>query len=68
MKRFLFLLIPLIGLAGCATSPVSTAGANFVPESRIYDTQYLIKKENTFSLTVKRDVDSWVWHAQSVYI
>lgn len=59
MKKNLSLLILLIGLAGCATSPVSTVGADFVPESRIYDTQYFTKKENTFSLTIKRDVGIW---------
>lgn len=53
IAKILFLAI--LGLVGCATQPVPTSEAQFVPEDRILDPVYLKKLPDSGEVIVKRD-------------
>ena len=53
--RFLVLLLMLLSVAACATTPLTINQAAAVPETRILAPQLLAQASNTGSLVVKRD-------------
>lgn len=54
-RRWVIALASLFALAGCATSPVSTAAAAPVPASRLLAPAAFKPGPDTVALTVKRD-------------
>jgi hypothetical protein len=56
MKSIIALLfLSIYFLAGCATTPVTTAEAKVVPASRILASEYLVRQPGSCLVIIKRD-------------
>ncbi|QBH97153.1 hypothetical protein EKN56_12575 [Limnobaculum zhutongyuii] len=55
MSKKLVVLACIIVMSGCSTNPVSTTEAKSVPDSRVFNKNFAIKKSGTGEVIIKRD-------------